>query len=99
MGGAGGLDECASLGMLRLLRGNYVFRHELARLAVLDALSPARRKALHRAVLGALRSRLPNPALLAQPAHHAEAADDHEALLEYAPAAGHHAGGVGGDRE
>ncbi len=97
--GAAGLDECASRGMLRLVRGNYVFRHELARLAVLDALSPLRRRELHRAVLQPLRSRPTSPEMLARLAHHAEAADDHEAILEYAPAAGHHAASMGAHRE
>ena len=98
-GAAVGLDECASRGMLQFARGNYSFRHELARLAVLDALSPLRRRDLHRSVLHALRSRPINSEMLARLAHHADAAEDPEAVLEYAPAAGHHAAGMGAHRE
>src|SRR5205823_1026977 len=70
-----------------------------ARLAVLDALSALRRKELHHSVLQALRSRANSSEMVARLAHHAAAADDQEAVLEYAPAAAHQAASVGAHRE
>ena len=49
------LDDCLASGML-LSEGRFVgFRHELARLAVEEAISPHTRVALHRRMLAALR--------------------------------------------
>ena len=80
-----GLDECLSSGMLQVERAAVAFRHELARLAVEDAIPGHRRIELHRSVLSVLAgSAAPDPARLA---HHAEAADDAEAVLRYARAA------------
>jgi DNA-binding CsgD family transcriptional regulator len=73
--------------MLRVVRGLYAFRHELARCAVLEALAATRRRDLNRSVLAAMRTRRVTPDLLARLAHHAEAAEDRAAVLEYAPAA------------
>ena len=91
------LDECLSSGMLHVEAGGVAFRHELARAAVEDSLNPVRRVQLHRTVLAALRaSPSPDPARLA---HHAEAAADAGAVLEYAPAAAAAAAAVGAHRE
>ena len=68
------------------------FRHELARLAIEEAIAPHRRIGLHRAVLAALSSGSPHGA--ADPArlsHHADAAGDVDAVLRHAPAAGERA--------
>ena len=51
------VDECLASGMLRAGRAHVAFRHELARQAIEDAVSPNRRVALHRAALGALAAR------------------------------------------
>ena len=48
------LDECTAAGMLRVDAGRVGFRHELARIAVEDALPPGTRRSLHRAVLALL---------------------------------------------
>ena len=93
------LDECLASGMLRSEGLAVAFRHELARLAVEGAIAPHRRAALHREVLAALRSPLegsPDPARMA---HHAEAAGDGAAVLEFAPAAGARAASLGAHRE
>ncbi|MGZ4333630.1 MAG: ATP-binding protein [Gaiellaceae bacterium] len=92
------LDECVAAGMLRAEPGRVGFRHELARLAVEEALPPGSRRALHRDVLAALidAAELADPARLA---HHAEAADDTEAVLRFAPEAGARAAAVGAQRE
>ena len=51
------LDECMACGMLAPVDARYAFRHELARLAVRDELSPQRRRVLGRRLLRALRDR------------------------------------------
>ena len=59
------LDACLASGMLRAERDAVGFRHEIARVAVEEALSPHRRLPLHRAALAALaaarRARRPRP--------------------------------------
>ena len=75
------------------------FRHEIARVAVEDALPPHRaaRAAPPRAGRAGRRAgRRPD---LARLAHHAEAAGDAEAVLRYAPAAGERAAALGAHRE
>jgi DNA-binding CsgD family transcriptional regulator len=92
------LDECATAGMLRVARGRVAFRHELARLAIEDTLPPGTRRTLHRAVLAAL---LDSPGAIdpARLAHHAEEAEDVEAILRFAPEAAERAAAVGAHRE
>ena len=93
----GALDACLASGMLRADRDAIAFRHEIARVAVEEALSPIERRRLHRRALTALAAAA-NPDL-ARLAHHAEAAGDAEAVLRYAPAAGERAAKLGSHRE
>ena len=93
------LDECLSSGMLLPANGAVAFRHELARLAVEEAVAPDRKLVLHRAALAALRAAPPGTADLARLAHHAEAAGDTEAVLELARAAGARASALGAHRQ
>jgi DNA-binding CsgD family transcriptional regulator/tetratricopeptide (TPR) repeat protein len=93
------LDECLASGMLTEVAGGVAFRHELARLAVEDSLSPDRALALHRQALGALAEPPAGAPDLARLAHHAEAAGDTAAVLEYAPAAADRASALGSHRE
>jgi len=89
------LESCLASGMLRA-EGNAVgFRHEIARVTIEDELPPPRRVALHRAALAALAGRA-EPARLA---HHAGAAEDGDAVLEHATAAGERAARLGAHRE
>jgi DNA-binding CsgD family transcriptional regulator len=78
------LDECISAGLLvwdgSLLR----FRHELARLAVEQAIPPFQRSELHRAAMVLLEREGADPAELA---HHAEAAGELEATRRHAAVA------------
>ncbi len=91
------LDECLASGILTAVGANGVaFRHELARQAIDQALGPHRRAALHRVALAAVRAGSRDPARLA---HHAEAASDRGAVLEFAPAAGERAASLGAHRE
>ena len=94
-----GLDACLASGMLRAERNTVGFRHEIARVVVEEALSPHRRVQLSRRALGALTAAIGRRPDLARLAHHAEAADDAEAVLRYAPAAGERACKLGSHRE
>jgi predicted ATPase len=93
------LDECLGTGVLVIAGDRVEFRHEIARQVVEESLRPGRRKALHRAVLMALASRPAEQRDLARLAHHADAAEDAEAVLEYAPAAAARAVTAGAHRE
>jgi DNA-binding CsgD family transcriptional regulator len=93
------LDACLAAGVLTAGRRHVAFRHELARLAVEDAISPRRRAALHRAVLAALLARDPRDGDAARLAHHAEACGDTAGVLAWAPRAAAHAAAAGAHRE
>jgi len=93
------LDECLTSGMLVYERAGVAFRHELARLAIEESLPPNRRIAFHRRALAALAAPPSGAPDVARLAHHAEAAEDAEAVLRYAPAAAERAAWVGAHRE
>jgi DNA-binding CsgD family transcriptional regulator len=94
---ADGVEECLVAGVLCTTENALAFRHELARQAVLDAMAPPRRQELHARTLAALRaSASPD---LARLAHHAEGADDRDAVLTYAPAAAERAAALRAHRE
>ncbi len=91
------LETCLSAGVLQEATGTLEFRHELARQAVLGAISLPRRQDLHRRVLQALRVTSGiDPARLAE---HAEAAHDRDAVLAYAPLAARQATAAGARRQ
>lgn len=94
-----GLDAGIASGMLRAEGESVAFRHELARLALESAVPKIRRRKLHAAILEALSSPpdgLPDSSRLA---HHAEEADDAEAVLEHALAAARTAESAASHRE
>jgi DNA-binding CsgD family transcriptional regulator len=93
------LDACVSSGMLTSTRSAVSFRHELARLTIEESLAPARALGLHRAALASLSDPPSGTPDLARLAHHAEAADDAEAVLRFAPGAGARAASLGAHRE
>ena len=94
------IEECLVSGMLVAVNSDaFAFRHELARAAIYDAISPPRRRELHRRVLAALRTKPLAEQDVARLAHHAEAADDQEAVLRFAPAAGRRAASLHAHRE
>jgi DNA-binding CsgD family transcriptional regulator len=93
------VDACLAAGMLRGEGRTVSFRHELARLAVEQSIGPHRRLMLHRRVLQALGHPPEGVPDLAQLAHHADAAGDADAVLQYARAAGQRAATQGAHRE
>jgi DNA-binding CsgD family transcriptional regulator/tetratricopeptide (TPR) repeat protein len=96
---SGSIDECLATGVLCAQNGVFTFRHELAREAVLDALTPTRAMSLHRLVLQALQSRSPPMTDLARLVHHAEGAALENAVLELAPIAARDAAVKGAHRQ
>ncbi len=95
--GAAAVDECVAAGMLRDDGRGLRFRHELARLAVEQAVPAGRRVELHRQILAHLtRVAGDEPARLA---HHAEEAGMAAAVLEHATAAAERAAALGAHRE
>jgi DNA-binding CsgD family transcriptional regulator len=80
-------EDCIAAGMLHAEGPMLAFRHDLARQAILESISPQRSLALHRRVLAAMRAAPAAQGDLARLAYHAEAAGDRAAVLEYAPAA------------
>ena len=93
------VDACVAAGVLSREDDVLAFRHELAREAVLDAIFPARGLTLHRAVLDALRASPAGLVDLTRLAHHAEAAGDRAAVLEFAPQAARRAARLHAHRE
>lgn len=80
------LDECVVRGVLRVTGESLEFRHELGRQAILSAIGPARRRALHARTLAVLRA---GPTESRGPwlTHHAAGAGDRDGVLVYPPTA------------
>jgi DNA-binding CsgD family transcriptional regulator len=94
------IEACLTSGMLVTSGAHtFAFRHELARTAIDDAISPPRRRDLHARVLAALQRAPAAEQDLARLAHHAEAAGDKDAVLRFAPAAGQQAATLYAHRE
>ena len=96
------VDRCVARGLLRQDdQGALAFRHELARQATLERLSPSLQRSLHRKVEAAI-SELPaaqTNAMLSRRVHHAAGADDGARVLELAPQAAAQAARLGAHRE
>ena len=94
------VDACVALGLLLLEDGKVRFRHELARVAIEDAVPPARARALHSAALAVLAAKAQaGSAAPAQLAHHAQRAWDTAAVARWAPEAARDAAARGALRE
>lgn len=94
-----GVGACLASGILSAADGSLRFRHELARLAIEESLTPIRRLALHRRALRVLETPPHGEPDVARLAHHAEAAADTDATLRFAPAAARRAAMLGAHRE
>jgi DNA-binding CsgD family transcriptional regulator/tetratricopeptide (TPR) repeat protein len=97
--GADGLDECLSAGMLVAQGDAVAFRHELARLAVLGSIGLSLKRKLHRQALVALAEPPRGGPDVARLAHHAEEAEDAEAVHRWGLAAAEQAAATGAHRE
>ena len=92
-----GVEECLASGMLNARGDRLAFRHELARRAVNEAMSPLRRRELHATALALLKGR--NDQRAAEVAHHAEHAGAEGDLVRYSIAAAQEAAALGAYRE
>jgi len=92
-----GVEECMRAGMLSTQGEALAFRHELARRAVHEAMSPLRRRELHAAALELLKSRPQVRA--AELAHHAQQAGAAEDLVRFSRHAAQEADALGAHRE
>jgi len=93
---AAAIDRCVETGLLQLRGDALAFRHDLARRAVEDGLSPLRRRELNARVLRVLEATGEDAARLV---HHARHAGDAEAIRRLAPAAARAAAAAGGHRQ
>jgi DNA-binding CsgD family transcriptional regulator/tetratricopeptide (TPR) repeat protein len=91
------VDEVLASGLLAEDGGSVRFRHEIARLAVEQAVVTHRRAAVHARILAALGSLGCDDD--ARMAFHAEAAGDRPAVLHHAPRAARQAAELGSHRE
>ncbi len=94
---AAAIDECIGAGLLSLHGETLAFRHDLARRAIEDGLSPLRRRELDLRVLAALEAA--GDADPARLAHHARRAGDPDAIRRLAPVAARAAAAAGGHRQ
>ncbi len=79
-----GLADCISIGMLQEEGDGVIFRHELVREAILEAIDPLRRRKLYRTVLPiAVKLLGTGRNALARIAHYAEEGGDGGAVLKY----------------
>ncbi|MGH8203528.1 MAG: ATP-binding protein, partial [Steroidobacteraceae bacterium] len=92
-----GVEECMRAGMLNAAGDTLAFRHELARRAVHDAISPLRRRQLHTAALTLLKAR--QHARAAELVHHAREAAATADLVTYSVRAADEADALGARRE
>ncbi|MGH2549550.1 MAG: ATP-binding protein [Thermomicrobiales bacterium] len=95
-----GIEECLTAGML--IAGedrSFAFRHELSRASIYAAISQPLRQLLHERMLRWLVSSPVSANDFALIAHHAEAANDRDAVLQYAPEAAKTAIGLRTHRE
>ncbi len=92
------IEESMAAGILDSQGDQIAFRHELTRQTILSTLSPQRSLVLHRLVLDSLKAESVTRRDLARMAHHAEAAGDREAVLEFAPLAAQQASAASAHR-
>lgn len=94
------VDACIARGLLVCRDTSLAFRHELARRATADALTPLRRADLHAQVLAHLLAPPPGrTAALSWRLHHAAQAGDALQVLALAPQAAREAAALGAHRE
>ena len=92
-------QAAVDVGLLTFDGRSLGFRHELARLAVVESLPLLRVQDLHRTMLGGLSALSDRPGVLARLVHHAVGAGDGDAVQRFAVAAARQAAALGAHRE
>ena len=97
------IDQSVARGLIKFEdRGVLVFRHELARQATLERISPAARRALHarmETVLSLRADAISNSAILDQRLYHAAEAENGQRILELAPKVATRAAALGAHQQ
>jgi predicted ATPase/DNA-binding CsgD family transcriptional regulator len=91
------LQACIDCGLMLQVGGQFSFRHEITRQAIEQSLSPIRRRSLNAKALTSLRNVLNVP--VSRLIHHANEAQDIDAICELAPAAAAEAARLGAHRQ
>jgi DNA-binding CsgD family transcriptional regulator len=81
------IDHCIHKAILITEKKLVSFRHELARLAILNSIPEMKRTQLHQKVLNCLLQNENQQVLLARVVHHASQAGDVNSVIKYAPLA------------
>ncbi|MEJ2193431.1 MAG: LuxR C-terminal-related transcriptional regulator [Ignavibacteriaceae bacterium] len=81
------LDHCLKKAILVADKNLISFRHELARLSILNSIPEMKRNQLHQKVLNCLLENNNQQALLARIVHHANQAGEINSIIKYAPLA------------
>lgn len=93
------IDQCISQALLVTDKKTISFRHELARLAILNSIPEMKKMQLHQKVLNILLESDSKLSLLARIVHHASHAKDKNAIIKYAPLAARQASMLDSHRE
>ena len=81
------IDHCINTAILIAEKNLISFRHELARLAILNSIPEMKKIQLHQKVLNCLLEYEDRPAYLAHIVHHSSQARDINSIIKYAPLA------------
>jgi DNA-binding CsgD family transcriptional regulator/KaiC/GvpD/RAD55 family RecA-like ATPase len=93
------IDACINKAILITDKNLISFRHELARLAILDSIPEMKRRQLHQKVLNTLLDDSNQQTKFAQIVHQANQARDKDAIMKYAPLAAKQASMLDSHRE
>jgi DNA-binding CsgD family transcriptional regulator len=93
------IEECMAAGVLRSEGDKIIFRHELGRQVILEAINPSRLLELNRLVLKSLKTSPYERENFARLAHHAKGAGDLQAIFDYSLAAARQAATSGAHHE
>jgi len=93
------IDHCINKAILITEKNLVSFRHELARLAILNSIPKMKRIQIHQKVLNCLLEYKNQQAMLARIVHHANQAADKKVIMKFAPLAAKQAALLGSHRE
>lgn len=93
------IDEILELGILKSESDSFLFKHELARMAIEESLSESKRIGFNSRVLDVLVHKQNNEQFLSRIIHHASKAFNKEAIIKFAPSAAKQASKFGAHRD
>jgi DNA-binding CsgD family transcriptional regulator/tetratricopeptide (TPR) repeat protein len=93
------IDEILEFGILKSEGDSFLFRHELARIAIEESLLESKRIEFNLKVLSVLTQRENTEQFFSRIIHHASKAFDKDSIIKYAPSAAKQASLLGAHRE